>query len=146
MSSFILTSCGEFKEIEVSDIEAFRIEKIDGNQVEMVVTTAISNPNSFGVTVTDADFDVTVEGINLGKTKINKNIKIDRKSTESHAIYFTLELNKLSKAALPTLIGFVAMGKKEVNLKIDGSIKGRAFLISKRFPVMHEEKVPLKLK
>ncbi len=146
MSSLFLSSCGDFKEIEISDIKAFRIEKMNGNTIDMVVSTEILNPNSFGVTVVDADFDVTVQGINLGKTNINKNIKINRKSTELHDIYFTLELNKLSKAALPTLIGFVAMGKKEVNLKIDGSIKGKAFLISKRFPVHHEEKVPLKLK
>lgn len=143
MATF-LTSCSGFEEIELSSIESVKMAGMNGNKIDFVVNAEIYNPNSFGVSVIGADLNIQVEGIDLGSTTMDESFKIEKNSKEVHEIQFSLNLSKLPFTAIPKLLSMATSGRSDVKVKVDGTIKGRAFLISKQFPVSEEGRVPLK--
>ncbi|NBG65169.1 LEA type 2 family protein [Acidiluteibacter ferrifornacis] len=138
------TSCSGFEEVELSSIQSVKMAGMTGNKVDFVVNAEIYNPNSFGVSVVGADLNIQVEGIDLGSTSLGDSFKIDKKSKEVHEIQFSLNISKLPLSAIPKLLSLASSGRSDVKVKVDGNIKGRAFLITKKFPVAEEERVPLK--
>jgi len=143
MATF-LTSCSGFEEIELSSIQSVKMEAMNGSKVDFVVNAEIYNPNSFSVSVVGADLNIQVEGIDLGSTSLGDSFKIEKNSKEVHEIQFSLNLSKLPFTVIPKLLSMASSGRSDVKVKVDGTIKGRAFLITKKFPVSEEERVPLK--
>lgn len=144
MSAFF-SSCSDFEEIELTQVKELKVKNISSGMIDFSVNAEIFNPNSFGVTVKGAEFDIKLEGIDLGKTQLGESFKIKGNSKETHQINFNLDISKLSIMSIPKIISIASSGGKEVNVEVDGTIKGGAFLISKTFPVSVKQKVPLQL-
>jgi hypothetical protein len=72
ISILIFTSCKDFKEAECTGVKGFKVNKMDMSGIDADIILGIKNPNRMGFSIYPSDFDVTVSGINLGKSKIEK--------------------------------------------------------------------------
>tara|TARA_R110002049_G_scaffold218363_3_gene389849 strand:+ start:726 stop:1172 length:447 start_codon:yes stop_codon:yes gene_type:complete len=143
--SVFFTSCTGFEEVELTEVKELKVLNVSSGKVDFSVNAEIYNPNTFGVTVKGAELDIKLEGIDLGKTKLDESFKVKGNSKEIHQISFNLDISKLSLMSIPKLLGIVSSGGREVNVEVNGTIKGGAFLINKTFPVSVKQKVPLEL-
>lgn len=144
MSTFFV-SCSGIEEVELTKIEQLKVKNISSSIIDFSVNAEIFNPNPFSINVKGAEFDIKLEGIDLGKTTLNESFKIKGDSKESHQINFNLDISKLPITSLPKLLNLATSGGKEVNVEVNGNIKGGAFLVNKTFPVSIHQKVPIQL-
>ena len=143
--SVFFTSCSGFEEIELTQVKELKVKNISSGTIDFSVDAEIYNPNSFGVSVKGAELDIKLEGIDLGKTQLGESFKIKGNSKETHQINFNLDISKLSITSIPKIISLATSGSRGVNVEVNGTIKGGAFLINKTFPVNLKQKVPLQL-
>lgn len=58
-----LSSCDSpYEEIVFVEIKDAQLEKVMGNQLDIVATCVLYNPNSLGLNLKEADFDVYISG------------------------------------------------------------------------------------
>ena len=125
--------------ITVSSIEKSKILKLDKTGIEIEITVHIKNPNSMGFKIYKAEFDVSVNGMAVGKGGINKKMRIKAKSDDAHTFTVSSDFSKLSFADLPKLM---ALSKaKSANIGLNGFIKVGKIFYKKTFDVDKTEKV-----
>lgn len=139
------TSCFSYEEVEIRDIKSVKLKEFSTNGLVVESEIKLYNPNKFDIKVVNSDFDVYVEGSKICKSRIDNKISIPRESEAYHTLIFKSDYKDLTDGALPKLIGITAMGKDEIDFKVDGSITGKAYIFKKKVKVSHEGKVPLKL-
>lgn len=117
----------------------FHFDKLEDNLLRFSVDVNIDNPNFFGVKVKKSFLDVSVAGNYIGKAKISKKIKIKRKRLNTVTIPFELELEK---GAMFKLLRYVT--KKDVEVKLEGAVRGSTMGIPKKIKIDETKKVSLK--
>jgi len=138
ISCVLLFSCN-VQMITVSSIEKSKILKLDKSGIEIEITVHIKNPNSMGFNIYKAEFDVSVNGMAVGKGGINKKMRIKAKSDDAHTFTVSSDFSKLSFADLPKLM---ALSKaKSANIGLKGFIKVGKIFYKKTFDVDKTEKV-----
>ncbi|MFZ4057031.1 MAG: LEA type 2 family protein [Ferruginibacter sp.] len=92
------------------------------------------NPNSFGLQLKRTDLDVYIEGTYLGRTSQEYQITIPKKAEFNIPIKIDVDMKNLLKN------GFTALSKKEVLVKVVGSVKIGKANVFKTFKVNYEGK------
>ena len=77
LSSVFLFSCREMKEIKVTSVEGFYVNKLTTENIDAEIKLKIDNPNGMGFSIYPSEFDVVFSGIRLGKAKLNKRVHLN---------------------------------------------------------------------
>ena len=136
---FILNSCKEFQEVQVTGVKSFRLTKVNSEGIEGEVILGVKNPNEKGFSIYPSEFDVVYSGINLGKARLYKRVHIDGKSEKLYTFNLKTSLKDVNLVDAMGLLGGGKMG----NIEAKGNLKVGKFLIRKKVPVNISEKVGL---
>ncbi len=139
----LLSSCGDFQEVTFSGIEKMRMIKLSQNGAEAEITARIKNPNSTSFTIYKSEMDVTINGLNVGKAHLAKNVKIRKFSEDLYTFDIKSDFSNLSIADTPKIIA-MAMSKN-VKIGLKGNLHAGKFYVKKDFPVDMTQSVPLNL-
>ena len=138
-ASIALFSCRELKEITVTDVDSFNINKITTENIEAEIKLKINNPNTMRFSIYPSEFEVTFSGIRLGKAKLNKRLRLDAKSERIYTFKLNSKLTDLNPMDALRLLNMDKLG----NIEIKGDLRAGKFYIKKKFPVNYTDKVKL---
>ena len=137
------SSCNIYKDIEVREVRDIRITKMSDKGIEAEVDIKVFNPNSYKVSIVSIDADLYVNDKDMGDAKLRRRVTIGKKSNEVHTVKIEGDYSDLSGGFLQTLIG--GLFSQTMNLKIDGTMKGKALLIGKSFYFQVDQDVKMKI-
>ena len=136
-----LSSCLEYKDVEVIKVTEIGIKEISAKGVDVEVAMQVKNPNKYNISIVDSDLNLFLKGNKMGTASIKEKVILKKKS---NAIYrFTLQssFKDIAAGGLPVLMGLMTQSSMEV--QILGDIKAQAKGFSKRVPIDFTEKVKL---
>lgn len=136
------TSCLSFKPVTTEKVEGFTVNSINSQGVDVTLTLRINNPNSFAIKVKSIDLDVQAGKIALGRVLVSEKVTIPAKSTTSQQFHFTTSFTSATLAALPAALALLT--NSEVQIHAEGTVRARAWLITKSFPVNFTDGVKLR--
>ena len=139
ITSVFLFSCREMKEIKVTSVEGFYVNKLTVENIDAEVKLKIDNPNTMGFSIYPSEFDVTFSGIRLGKAKLHKRVQLNANSEKVYSFKIDSKLSELNPLDILRLINMENLGKIEVN----GDLKVGKFYFKKKYPVNYTDKVKL---
>jgi LEA14-like dessication related protein len=125
----VFFSC-EFHEPSFSGLESYKIEKFENNELLVNLVFKLRNDNGFKIKIKPSKMSVFAEDIELGTIFLDKKITFKKKR---EGIYETKIRIKLADGAMFSMLKFA--GKKELNLRFKGKIKGKILFISKKIPI-----------
>lgn len=137
---FSLSGC-EFKDLTLNRVESFELDEVSKKGMEATISLVITNPNSYAINVTDANFDLFSNGSKVGDAVLKKSFKIKANSTETYPVQLKGSLGNLLASGVSSIISALQGKSPEVNIK--GDLKARAFIFSKTIPVDFKTKIPL---
>lgn len=140
LMGFLLGGC-EFKDLTLNRVDSFKIDEMSKEGMRGTISLVITNPNSYAINVTSADFDLYSSGVKVGDAKLYKSFKIKANSTETYPVELKGNLPNLLAGGITSLIGALSGKSPEINIK--GDLKARAFLVSKTIPIDVKTKIPL---
>lgn len=140
--SSLLNSCGVvYKDVEIHGIENIELVKFENDGMIIEADVTINNPNFYGIDVTDSDLQIYLTDVVLGNATFLGEMNLAANFEEKkHLTIKTIYRGKMSNT-LKSVFG-LAMGK-EMLLRIEGEVTGKAMGISRSFDVRIEEMVKL---
>jgi len=139
------SSCFNMQDVEIKEILSVKLLELSEDGLVVESQIQIINPNAYDIKVVDSDFNVEVNKKAIGEAQIISKLTIPGKSSEFHTLRLRSTQKELTATAIPSLIAITAMGKDELDFKVDGFIVGKVWLFKKKVEVAHEGKVDLKL-
>lgn len=123
------SSCQEYKEVRISSISDFKMNKIGLDGIEAEVKVTIDNPNALGFNVYRSKAEVSYGGISLGEARIKKRVHIPANSKKEHTFVLKGSLKNATLGDITSLLN----GNKKVELK--GHLKVGRFFYRRKFPI-----------
>ena len=137
--SFFISSCKDLKEITVTSIDRFFINKINIEGIDADLNLKIKNMNSFGFYIYPSEFDIIYNGMHLGKAKLNKRVHIDGNTESVYSFNLKSNLGDLNIFDVLQLFNTENIGK----IEIKGDLNAGKFFFKKKFDVNFSDKVEL---
>tara|TARA_B100000768_G_scaffold182040_1_gene208740 strand:+ start:31775 stop:32227 length:453 start_codon:yes stop_codon:yes gene_type:complete len=125
------SSCNVYKDIEIQEVSDIRITKMSDKGIEAEVDIKVLNPNNFKVSIIALDADIYVNNKDVGDAQLRRKVILGRKSNEIHTIKIEGDYTDMKGGLLQTLIG--GLFSQSMNIKVEGTMKGKAILIGKSF-------------
>lgn len=140
-SCLLLLSACTFKEIKLIAIENVVIQNSDPRNVDMIIHATLANPNAFRVTIDHCEMDLYLNKTKMGRVTLQKSVTLARSSEKS----YPLQVNVQSENVLGGVIqgGMFALLKGKAPIRITGTIAGRTFFFSKKFPIEYAADIPI---
>lgn len=128
----LLSSCTGLRDIEITGVEGFKMRGIENNAVSFAADIGVRNPASVGFKVNEINLKTTIDGNFIGTLTSPDRVKIPARSDSAYSMNFSLELSNIitSASALYNL-----SKKNQVNVVIQGYVKARSGLITKKVDV-----------
>ncbi len=133
--ALFLTSCFSYKELELGDVSDVKVNKVSNGGIEIQAGIKINNPNNYKIKVKKIDADLFVNGQKVGKMNLSKKVVLAKKSDQTQNFAVNTQLSNLISAMPSLLFG------GEINLQMKGYIKGKVFILSKKFPIEAEKRI-----
>jgi len=123
----ILFSCAtqnEVRNLEYQEVKNFRLTKLD-LKPEVGMDVQFYNPNTFGLTLKDANIELYINNAHIGKAFISQSFNVPGKDTFLMPVTLVPDLKNVFPNALQLLFN------KEVDVRIQGTVKaGRGIFIT----------------
>lgn len=113
----VFLSCEKVEEPQFKKLEGFGVKKLSLKETVIGFKATYFNPNSFGVAVKEAAFDVYIDSIFLGKFTQPQEIVVQKNAFFSIPMEGKISLEKALQFNIPNLIG------KEVSVRADGIVR-----------------------
>ncbi len=139
IASLFFISCREAKEIKVTSVEGFYLNKLTIENIDADIKLKIDNPNKMGFSIYPSEFEVIFNGIRLGQAKMNKRVHLSAKSEKVYTFKLNSKLSDLNPMDILRLLNLENLGKIEVN----GDLKVGKLFVKKKFPVSYTDKVKI---
>lgn len=133
------TSCKDFKELQVTGVKGFKVNKIDTKGIDADILLGVKNPNSIGFSVYRSEFDVVYNGINLGKARSSKRVHIDANADKTYSFNLKSDFKNINLMDIMKLVQGGGNGMVEVK----GNLKAGKFYLKKKIPVDVKERAKL---
>ncbi len=130
-------SCRDLKELSVSNVEDFHLNKMSASGMEADIKLKVKNPNTVGFTIYPSEFDITYSGVRLGKAKLDKRVKIEKNSERVYTFKLNSDFSELNPMDALKLL----TGKSANTIEVNGDLKAGKLLLRKKFPINYREKV-----
>ena len=133
--SLTFTCCITYKPVRITEIKS--VEPADNNisTGRVVVNLRVVNPNNYAIKVKKYNLHAYLNDADLGEVKVAEKVVLKRNSDENYNLTFAPDAAKILDA-LPSIL---FKGRGEVALR--GSVKIKAFILSKKFSVDLKKKV-----
>ena len=138
LTTFLLTSCFSYKEITLGDVKTVKLNKASNGGAEVAIGISVNNPNNYKIKIKKIEADMLFNGTKIGKITLNKKVVLPKKSDQVQNFAVNTQLANLL-SALPTIF----FGG-EVKLQLKGHIKGKVFIVGKKFPLEAEKSISTK--
>jgi len=124
-----MASCGKIQDPEFRNLANFGVKKMGLQSATVGFDAVFNNPNSFGLSVKEAAFDIYLDTTYLGRFTQPDIVSVNSKSDFAIPLETTVPFQKAMNMGLEKYLG------KEVLVKANGSVKvGKAgVFISKNF-------------
>jgi LEA14-like dessication related protein len=139
--AFSITSCIEYKEVQVVEVSDVGIKDISMSGIDVQVSMQVKNPNKYDISIVDSDLTLFADGNKVGVAKVKEKIKLKKKSNKIYKFTIQTSAADIMTSAMPVLMS--VMTKSHLGIRIKGDIKAKAKGVGKRFPVDFTEKVKL---
>lgn len=129
LTIFLLTffSCATQKEVrnlQYQSVKNFRLAKLD-LKPEVGMDVQFYNPNTFGLTLKDANLELYINNAHIGNAFISRSFDVPGQDTFLMPVTVAPDLKNVFPNALQLLFN------KEVDVRIQGSVKaGRGIFIT----------------
>ena len=137
--SLIFISCKNYKEITVTNVDSFYLNKITTEKIEAELNVKINNPNTMGFSIYPSECEVVFSGIRLGKAKLNKRVHIDGKAEKVYTFKLNSKIADLNPLDALRLLNLDRLG----NIEVKGELKAGKFYLKKKIPVNYTDKVKI---
>ena len=114
---FLLVSCGKVQQPEFRRVENFGVKNVSLQSATIGFQMTYFNPNKFGVAVKEADIDLYVDSIYLGKFVQPQVVDVSSTAEFSIPMEGTVSWKEVIKSNLHKQAG------KEVLVRANGSVK-----------------------
>ena len=111
------TGCGDIKDPEFRRVENFGVKGLGLSHANIGFTITYYNPNGFGVTVKEAETNIYMDSIYLGKFTQDSAINVSKEAEFSIPFSGAIALRTALNLDLESL------GRRDILLKADGSAK-----------------------
>ena len=139
--AFTLSSCLEYKEVQVVEVIDVGVKDISVNGVAVEVEMQIKNPNNYNIKIIGSNLNLFLKENKMGTANLKNKVTLKKKSTAVYRFNLQSNFNDLALGSIPVLIGLITQNSVEVH--IVGDIKAQAKGISKKVPIDFTEKVKL---
>ncbi len=139
--SLFLSSCLEYKEVEVVKVIDVGIKDISAKGVDVEVAMQVKNPNNYNISIVNSDLNLFLRGNKMGTATIKEKVTLKKKSNAVYRFILQSSFKDIAGGGLPVLMGLMTEPTMEV--QILGDIKAQAKGFSKKVPVDFTEKVKL---
>jgi len=136
-----LSSCIQYKEVEVVKVTDVGVKEISTKGIDIEVAMQIKNPNKYNISIVDSDLILFVKEKKMGAANIKEKITLPKKSNKIHRFTIQTTLKDLASGTIPVLMGLIT--QSNIDLQIQGDIKAKAKGLSKTFPIDFKERVRL---
>ena len=133
--SILLSSC-EIKDIELKEVQDVEVSQINKGKIEGTITVLLNNPNSFGVTVKEANFIIYAGKSEIGTAHLDESFKIEAKEEKSYPVKLKGDAKDALSGGISAAVGMLFGNDPKVVLR--GTIKAKSFIFSKTIPVEME--------
>ena len=134
------TSCRNYKEVQITGVKGFNVNKINAEGIDGDILIGIKNPNNFGFSIYKSEFDVNYSGVYLGKAKLTKRVRISANKEEVYS--FNLK-NDFKGANLSDVMKLLGGAMFKNTIEVTGNLKVGKFYVKKKIPVKISEKIKL---
>jgi LEA14-like dessication related protein len=128
----LFVSCTRIKDPEFRRLDNFGVKKLGFEESVIGFSATYYNPNNFGVTVKEADINVYVDTVYLGKFTQPAEVSVNQVAEFSIPLEGKIGLQKAMKFDLPKLLG------KTVTLRAEGSVKVGKVGVYVKKPIRYE--------
>lgn len=129
----VFFSCAEIKPVTMGAVENPQVKMLSMAGVDATFGIKIKNPNNMGVTVFRSSFDATVNGIDVGKVKLNKKVRIKANSDDTPEFHIKGDFSKLGLGDIANVVSMVSSKSATITLK--GDVKVGKWYYKRKFPV-----------
>jgi len=134
----LFTGCKGVEDISMTGVSDFQFKGIDNDMVSFSAIVGVSNPSAVGFRISEINVKTMADGNFIGTLSTTDKIKIPARSDTSYRLNFTLKLaNVLTSAAAY----YGLSRKKEVQVELQGYIKSRTFLTTRKTDIKESRKV-----
>lgn len=135
-----LTSC-KFHQVEFKKFESFKLLRTTSKEAVVELQVMVKNPNSFPITVSSVDLDVSLNQTNIGKVTLDEKVRIKARSEKLQRFVIKANYSDLAVGGFSSLLSMVL--SKKVNLSCNGTVNARSMGISRNLPLSYTGEVPL---
>jgi LEA14-like dessication related protein len=134
----VLSSCKLYTDVEFKGVRSTKFGEFNREGVTCDITLEIYNPNPYKITLLDSDIELMLEGTKLGHVELPSTAVLD--AEDKSLLTMTC---KVPGESIPAIAGS-AIGlvfKKDLMLEGKGTLRAKALLISKTFPVEFKQRI-----
>jgi hypothetical protein len=136
----LLSGCKGVEDISMTGISDFQFKGINNDLISFSAVVGISNPSRVGFRVSELNVKTMADGNFIGTLTTSDKIKIHARSDTSYRMNFTLKLANILTGA-SSLYGLSR--KKEVQVELQGYVKSRTFLTTRKTEIKESRMVPI---
>lgn len=141
----LFSSCVNYNEIKIEDVEGVKLIELTDSGLTLESEVKINNPNYFSISIVDSDLKFALKNQEIGFIKIENKVKLEGNTSKYYTLQLSSNLSSLGEGSMGKLLAIAASNGKMVPFKLKGYIVGRAFFISKKVDILHEDSVKLDL-
>ena len=139
--NLLLFSCRNFQEIQVTNIEGLKVNKISMDGIDAQLMLRLKNPNPMGFFLYRSEFEIRYSGIYLGKAKLTKRVKIKGNAEESYGFHLSQDFKNINVLDVLKLLNGASFKN---TIEVKGNLNAGKFLfVRKKVPVDIKEKLSL---
>ncbi len=134
----LLQGCRVYRDVEFKGVKETRFTSFNANGVSCEFDVELYNPNPYNITLMESSVDLYLEGTKVGR------VNLPEKAVLSGDDKTLLKLScSAEPSSIPKLVGgaISMVFKKELLFEGKGTVKGKAFLLSKTVPVEFVQKL-----
>ena len=122
-------------------MKSVSVEELDKTGISFSAKLHVSNPNGYRIKVTSSDADLYLDGRMAGKAELRKAIVIPKDFDGEITASVRTDFEGGSLSLIPIVLGAAVKGK--VDLRAQGNIKAKSFLIGQKFDFDYSHKAKL---
>ena len=138
IAAWLLNGCKGLDAIEITGVDHFEFKGIEDNIIHFATDVAVSNPSGVAFRVRDINLRATVDGSYLGSLTNDEVIRIPARSDSVYNMDFNLRLTSIF-SGVSVIISLSR--KKEVDVELQGYVKSRSGLVTKKVDVQESMRV-----
>jgi hypothetical protein len=137
-SMLLMAGCKGVEDIAMTGISGVEFKGMENNTLRFSVVVGVSNPSSVGFRVSEVNLKTQVDGNYLGTLTTTDKIRIPARSDTSYRMNFTLTMANMITGASSL---FSLSRKKKVTIDMQGYIKARSWLTTKKTEIKESQTV-----